>query len=76
MSAVAGPRPPARPRAVHWSVGFLQRVGHLWVENPLNLGRFFLRLLGAWRCVLFDLSPRQLGRTWSRMRWVGHLDIG
>jgi ABC-type transporter Mla maintaining outer membrane lipid asymmetry permease subunit MlaE len=44
-------------------VDFLARVGHLWIENPLNLGRFLLRLLSAWRCVLFDLSPRQLGRT-------------
>lgn len=65
--SVAAPRPPLRQRAAHWSVGFLERVGHLWVENPLNLGRFFIRLLGAWRCVLFDLSPRQLGRTVWRL---------
>lgn len=62
-SVLATPVRPRRQRAVHWTAGLLERIGHLWVENPVTLVRFLFRLLGAWRCMLFDLSPRQLGRT-------------
>jgi len=56
VAVVAGPRPPLRERAAHWSVRFLERVGHLWVENPLNLARFFpgVPQLGAGTEVLFQ----------------------
>jgi len=56
-------REPLRVRGRNWLRGFVTRVGHLWVENPADLVRFSARLLGAWRSVLLDLSPRQLGRT-------------
>jgi ABC-type transporter Mla maintaining outer membrane lipid asymmetry permease subunit MlaE len=39
------------------------RVGHLWAENPWTLIRFGVRLLGAWQCLLVELSPRQLRHT-------------
>ncbi len=49
-----------------WAVRFVGRVGHHWAENPWILSTFAVRLLRAWRCLLFDLSPRQLSRTlWS-----------
>jgi ABC-type transporter Mla maintaining outer membrane lipid asymmetry permease subunit MlaE len=54
---------PARQRALGWAERFVARVGHLWAENPWTLVRFSFRLAAAWRCVLFELSPRQVGRT-------------
>ena len=59
-------RPPVYGRVIQWCLRFVGRVGHLWVENPWILGAFTIRLLLAWRSLLFDLSPRQLNRTiWS-----------
>lgn len=62
-SVVAGARSPPRTRALHWATGFIARVGHHWFENPLVLAAFAIRLLRAWRCLLVELSPRQLGQT-------------
>lgn len=30
-----------------WAIGFLDRVGHVWVENPVSVVRFVWRLLKA-----------------------------
>ena len=68
---------PSSPRASAGSSGsvtrflrrFVGRVGHAWVENPSTLIRFAARLAGAWRCFLFDLSPRELGSTLKRFSW-------
>lgn len=49
-----------------WLRHLVVRTGHAWVENPLVLLRFAGQLLSAWRCLLFDLSPRQAGRTLAR----------
>ncbi len=65
-SAVTRSRSTLRERTAHWSIGVLERIGHLWLENPVNLVRFLFRLLGAWRCVFSDLSPRQVTRTLLR----------
>jgi phospholipid/cholesterol/gamma-HCH transport system permease protein len=54
-----------------WARRFIGRVGHHWAENPWNLATFAVRLLRAWRCLLFDLSPRQFGRTlWRFIRQI------
>ena len=54
---------------VMWARTFVARVGHHWAENPWILATFAVRLLRAWRCLLVDLTPRQLGRTlWRFIR--------
>ena len=67
MDAISlGARPPVSSRVLQWCLRFVARVGHLWAENPWILASFTVRLLRAWRCLLFDLSPRQLkGTVWS-----------
>jgi ABC-type transporter Mla maintaining outer membrane lipid asymmetry permease subunit MlaE len=67
MEAIgAGVRPPLEKRVLEWWLRFVARAGHLWAENPWILATFTVRLLRAWRYLLFDLSPRQLNRTlWS-----------
>lgn len=55
-----------------WASRFVRRVGHHWAENPWILATFAVRLLRAWRCLLVDLSPRQLSRTlWRFIRQTG-----
>jgi ABC-type transporter Mla maintaining outer membrane lipid asymmetry permease subunit MlaE len=67
MEAIgAGVRPPLDKRVLEWWLRFVARAGHLWAENPWILATFTVRLLRAWRYLLFDLHPRQVSRTlWS-----------
>jgi ABC-type transporter Mla maintaining outer membrane lipid asymmetry permease subunit MlaE len=55
-----------------WARQFIVRVGHHWAENPWVLATFAVRLLRAWRYLLVDLTPRELGHTlWRFIRQTG-----
>jgi ABC-type transporter Mla maintaining outer membrane lipid asymmetry permease subunit MlaE len=59
-----------------WARRFIGRVGHHWAENPWILATFAVRLFRAWRCLLVDLSPRQLGQTlWRFIHQTGRTFI-